>query len=341
MEITFYGLLHLAPTEKSAVNVSVKNFDDQLLIYVGCALTLSKSLRSKGLKFVLLTNDRQGILEIANSLGQSIDVEEIPFTTKVPTRARFYSAHHKIDCFRYFSTLKNTYAFLIDLDVICLRQLPLSLKQNIEAGMLISYDISDQVIPAYGADKIRTDLEIIHGVKSEGRWYGGEFMGAPPHLYKRLIDVIDSIYLNYTRKTNLSHQGGEEPLTSAAIELLKLEGVQMVDAGSLGIIGRYWNGSTLHPQKPLKYFLGSFLLHLPSDKRFLAKLSRKSPMETEKFIGLYRSHQRRSYVFRRPAIRIRDLIRRLSSRATWQFSFISRFTPQKSNADPNSPQPLR
>jgi len=316
MEITFYGLLHLAPTERSAVNVSVKNFDEQLLIYVECALTLSNSVRSKGLKFVLLTNQSQRILEIVNSLGQSMDVEEIPFTTDVPTGIRFYSAHHKIDCFRYFATLKNTYALLIDLDIVCLKQLPLSLRQNIEAGMLIGYDISDQVIPAYGADKIRSDLESIHGVKSEGRWYGGEFMGATPPLYKKLVDAIKSIYSNYTRKSNLSHHGGEEPLTSAAIELIKLEGVQMVDAGSLGIIGRYWNARQLHPQKPLKYFLGSFLLHLPSDKKFLAKLSRNSPMETEKFIGLYRSHQRRSYLFRRPALRIRHLIRRLSSRAT-------------------------
>ena len=316
MEIIFYGLLHLAPTERSVANVSVKNFDEQLLIYVECALTLSNSMRSKGLKFVLLTNRRQRILEIVNSLGQRLDVEEIPFTTEVPTGISFYSDHHKIDCYRYFSKMKNTYAFLIDLDIICLRQLPLSLKQTIEAGLLIAYDISDQVIPAHGADKIRSDLEIIHGVNSEGRWYGGEFIGATPPLYKKLVDAIESIYLNYMRNTTLKHHSGVEPLTSAAIELLKLNAIQTVDAGSLGIIGRYWNSRTMHPQKPLKYFLGSFLLHVPSDKKFLAKLSRKSPMVTERFIGFYRSNQRRSYLFRRPALRIRDFIRRLSSRAT-------------------------
>jgi hypothetical protein len=341
METTFYGLLHLAPTEKSAVNMSVKNFDEQLLIYIKCALNLSDSLVGKGFKFVLLTNQKQRVFAILDSLDRSLDVEEIPFLTKVPTGARFYSAHHKIDCFRYFATLKNTYALLIDLDMVCLNQLPLSLKQNIEAGFLISYDISDQVIPAHGAHRIRGDLELIHGMKSEGRWYGGEFIGAPPQLYKKLVDAIDSIYLNYVRNIALLHHVGQEPFTSAAIEVLKLEAVQIVDAGSLGIVGRYWNARTKHPQKPLKYFLGSFLLHVPSDKRFLAKLSHNSPMEAGKFIGLYRSHQRRSYLFKRPAIRIRDLIRRLSSRATWQFSLISRFTPQKSNADPNSPQPLR
>ena len=46
--------------------------------------------------------------------------------------------------------------------------------------------------------------------------------------------------------------------------------VYIADAGTLGIIGRYWSVNVLHPQKPFDYYKNCFLLHLPADKRFLS-----------------------------------------------------------------------
>ena len=66
---------------------------------------------------------------------------------------------------------------------------------------------------------------------------------------------------------------GDEAYTSAALERLSRKGWYIADAGTIGIVGRYWNANVLHPQKSFDYFKNLFLLHLPADKRFLSKLA--------------------------------------------------------------------
>ncbi len=289
MEI--FGLLHLKEEERSAVNISKTTFRDLTSIYVNNATILSNSLESHGIPFTLITNNKVVIDNCVSSKGHTLQVKEIPFITKVPTKTRFYSAHFKLDVFRYLASLKDGYVALCDLDMVCINDFPRCLHNIIQAGIPLCYDISDQVIPAYGHDVIIHDLTAIHGRVSEGRWSGGEYISGTPEFFKSVIKAIDGIYGNYI--TNLAglHHIGDEAITSAALEILRRQGMYIADAGTLGIVGRYWNAFTLHPLKSFDYFEHCFLLHLPSDKKFLSNLAQRDSFTSSEFLRLYKWHR--------------------------------------------------
>ncbi len=292
MKIRLFGLLHLERAEHSAENVYTKDFQDQTGIYVKNAVNLSNSLERRGVGFVLLTNDKTAIDEIVSREGMKLEVQEISFRTKVPSGVRFYSAHFKLDVFHYFASLSDKYVGFCDLDMVCINDFPPAFYKNMEGGIPMFYDISDQVIPAYGADVIIHDLESIHHCKSEGRWSGGEFITGPPAFFANLSAEIDRIYENYLNVIGQSHHVGDEAVTSAALEIMRKSGTYIADAGTLGIVGRFWSGKVLHPQKPLKCFEICSLLHLPADKHFLAAMAKKDPSRLAVFKREYKAYLR-------------------------------------------------
>jgi len=296
MKMQIFGLLHLDKNQRIAMNLTTKNFQEQVSVYVNDAIVLSKTLSSKGIPFTLLTNNRSLVENYASIQCDSslLRVIEIPFPTKVPSGVNFYSAHFKLDVFRYFASLKSCYVALCDLDMVCINDFPLCLHNIITAGIPLHYDISDQVIPAYGHDVIIRDLTTISGLESEGRWSGGEFISGTPEFFNMLINKIDCIYDNYVSNIPSLHSVSDEPITSSALEILKRQGVYIADAGSIGIIGRYWSVKVLHPQKPLEYFKDCFLLHLPSDKKFLSDLAQQDIKDISLF-DVYYARQRRSF----------------------------------------------
>src|SRR6516165_1391534 len=93
------------------------DFNDQVNVYLNCAITLSNSLRLKDVEFVLLTNSKFEI-ERVKPVGTALQIEEIPFSTTVPVGTPFYSAHYKLDAFRYFSGLTESYVALCDVDMV-------------------------------------------------------------------------------------------------------------------------------------------------------------------------------------------------------------------------------
>jgi hypothetical protein len=274
MNIKIFSLLYLNANEsKQAVNIDVKNFRDQVASYINNAITLSRTLNIHGISdFTLLTNNKSIVNEYISEeqINVTLDVKEIPFTLEMPSGASFYSAHYKIDAFRYFSTLDDGYYSLCDLDVACINNPPLTLNNLVRSRIPICYDITDQVAPAFGHDIIIRDLTQIARLESEGRWIGGEFIAGPPSFFKKLIKEIDDLFPYYLSNLSSFHQIGDETPVSAALERLRREGVYIADAGTLGIIGRYWSVNVLHPQKPFDYYKNCFLLHLPADKRFLS-----------------------------------------------------------------------
>lgn len=285
-----YGLLHLSPHEYSAVNVKVKSFKDQLSIYIKNSIALKKSLQTQNIEFTLLTNNKAAIDEQIISSQMILDVVEIPFITDVPPGVRFFSAHFKVDVFRYFSTLSEKYVGLFDLDMICVNKIPSGLKNIIESSTPIFYDISDQVIPVFGQDVIVKDLSLLTGLKSEGRWSGGEMIAGPPTFFAQLVKVIDSIWPTYANNVHKLHHVGDEAVVSAALEIMRTNGHYMGDAGSLGIVGRFWSGAVQHSQRNFSYFKKCFVLHLPSDKRFLSKIKEDVLFNPKKFLRLYYWH---------------------------------------------------
>jgi hypothetical protein len=304
MNFRLYGLLHLAEGNHSAENVLVNDFNYRLSVYLNCAITLFNCLRSKDIEFILLTNSKYE-LERIKPAGVTLPIEEIPFCTDVPRGIKFFSAHFKLDAFRYFSQLPEGYVGLCDLDMVCLNDFPRCLHNIIKQKIPLCYDISDQVIPAYGHEVIIRDLQSIHHVESEGRWYGGEFISGPPDFFLTLTKEIDLIYENYIKNLENLHTMGDEPTTSAALELIRKRGTYVADAGALGIVGRFWNAVVLHPQRPFEYFQQCFLLHLPADKRFLAGLSQETTVTLCGFVKKYQAHRLRP----QPKKGIRDIVK--------------------------------
>lgn len=291
-EIEFYGLLYLDQGELLAPNIPTNDFREQTRVYLNCAVNLAASLEARGINFVLLTNHKDFLNEILNSQKKLLQIREIAFTTDVPTRIVFHFAHFKLDVYRFFSTLKNKYVGYFDLDMVCINDIPRSFLNNIRQKIPMTYDISDQIIPSYGEKVVMRDLEAVHGKPSEGRWYGGEFLTGPPAFFGVLTREIEKIYGNYVRNMQKIHHVGMETFTSAALEILKKKGMYIADAGTLGIVGRYWNAKTLHPQKPFAYFKNCFLLHLPADKVFLSKLDMEKTgnfSDFEKYYNEYRN----------------------------------------------------
>jgi hypothetical protein len=269
-----FGLLHISENESSTENARSKNFISQIEIYVDCAINLAKSLALNEIQFVLLTNKPEFLNKIIESRSESLVIQEIIFTTKIPHGTRFFSAHHKLDAFRYLASLNDSYVALCDLDVVCINHLPDSFLTNIQQQTPMCYDISDQVIPAYGSDVIIRDLKSIHHQESEGRWSGGEFISGSPRFFFSLIHEIEKIYPSYIETLGSLHHVGDEAIVSAALEIIRRSGTYIADAGTLGIVGRFWSIPVLHTQKRFRYFQSCFLLHLPADKQFLAQLAK-------------------------------------------------------------------
>jgi hypothetical protein len=270
----------------------VFDFKDQVALYVNNAVNLSNSLRQQGVEFTLLTNKKDIADKVCTYEGKILQIKEIDFLTKIPSGTKFYSAHFKLDVFRYLSSISHEYAAFCDLDMVCINAVPACLVNNISSGIPMYYDISDQVIPAYGHDVIMRDMESIHNLKSEGRWAGGEFISGTPEFFVALSAEISSIFDNYIQVIDKLHHVGDEAIVSAALEILRRKGIYIADAGTLGVVGRFWNCSTLHPQKPFDYFKKCFLLHLPADKIFLAKMAAREPNEQAIFLTKYIAYKK-------------------------------------------------
>lgn len=171
--------------------------------------------------------------------------------------------------------------------MVCINDFPACLHNIIKAGIPLCYDISDQVIPAYGHDVIIRDISTINKLESEGRWAGGEFISGTPELFNKLVSEIDVIYDDYVTNIHSLHHVGDEAVVSAAIEKMKRKGIYIADAGNIFIVGRFWNANVLHPQKPFAYYKNCFLLHLPADKKFISKLAKLEVGELADFISVY------------------------------------------------------
>jgi hypothetical protein len=304
--IHFYGLLHLNSSEKTAMNVGIKDFEHQRSIYKSNAVTLARSLSFAGLPFTLLTNS----IQLLGDLPGFMNCQEISFSLQIPSGTSFYSAHHKIDVFRFFADSVGGYHILCDLDVICIHPLPLSLRNLIDAEIPIVYDVSDQVIPAYGHEVIISDLTRLAGIASEGRWYGGELIGGTPAFFERLCTEIDHTVDAYVANIHSLHHTSDEAIVTPALERLRRRAENIADVGSLGVISRYWSTDVAHPQRPYAWSATCFLLHLPYDKVLLSEASRWPDHKLRSFSTHYMAlMKQRLNPFRRFLAKARSAVR--------------------------------
>lgn len=265
-----FTLIHICENEQSIHNSWVKDFRDQISLYLRCAIKLQATLKPEGIELEVLTNDKKYLRGLGIDL--ILPVHELNFKLNVPSKVKFYSAHYKIEVYRYLSSLKEPYTGIVDSDLICINRFPESLNNCIAAGVPLYYNITGQVVPAFGGKRIIADKELLGNYTSSGLWAGGEFMTGSPDFFAGLYAEVSQLTDRYFANFRSFHHQGDEMLVSVAIEKMLLKGDVIMDAGSLGIIHRYWNGETLHEQISLKGLSGYFLLHLPGDKKFIAEL---------------------------------------------------------------------
>ena len=269
----FFTLIHICADEQSLHNSQTKNFDSQIQLYLSCAKQLHYTLKQQNLDLIILTNDKN-YLQRLNTDGYKIEIVELTFTLKVPSGIKFYSAHFKLEVFQFLALHEHPYVALVDSDILCVNTLPKSFQNIIDLRIPTYYDITDQTAPAYGHQVIIADKEKLMHHKSVGLWAGGEFISGPPNFFRELAEQVKSIQEQYFSSFNSFHHQGDEVLTSIAIEELLLKKNTILEAGALSIIGRFWSVHTLHTQKPIKAYNNHFLLHMPADKIFIAKLKK-------------------------------------------------------------------
>lgn len=286
----FFTLIHIAKDEQSMHNNSfVKSFEDQIDLYFSCAKQLHLSLQPTGIELVVITNDK-ALLQKLNKDEYHIEIIQKDFTLQVPSGVRFYSAHFKIEIYNYLASLKDEYIGLVDCDIVCINKMPACFRNVINAKVPLYYDITDQVTPAYSAARIISDKEKLGEIKSTGLWAGGEFIAGPPSFFARLYNEIEHIKPAYFSNFNSFNHQGDEMLTSVAIENMLLNSdIRLLDAGTLSIIARFWSHKPQHIQKSTDAYSNHFLLHLPSDKKFITNLSQHQ-LQGKVFFKNYKKH---------------------------------------------------
>jgi hypothetical protein len=292
---SLYGLLYLKENQSSSImDLYAETYVKKRRFYIKSAVNLSRSLRKRGVSFTLLTNNEREILDELDGLGyrDSLEVKSIDFQLKVPDGLFYYSTHFKLDVFRYFASLSSDrYVGLIDIDAIAVNDFPICLKNLIEAKIPACYDVSDQLIPAFGHDVILRDMQRLSPDICAGRWYGGELIMGTPDFFAELNEEAQIIYKRYIAIVDELFHKGDEAIVSVALERIQRNGIYIADLGTLGVIGRFFSAPKIkHPQKSFRYFENCFLLHLPVDKSFLAKLNPEQAESREIFLKHYQSY---------------------------------------------------
>lgn len=286
----FYGLLYLDPATSAGVNLA--RGANPIDTYLRCAATCHASFAAQGERFALVTNDPALVRDRLDALGcEPIEAVEIPFHPRVPRSTRFYAAHFKLDVLDAFARGDlGEHVGLIDID--CVLQRPLVLPDALSV-----YEISEQVYPAYGMDRVRDDLERVAGIPvARADWYGGEFIAGPSAQFRRLKDSLDACLPRYVAALGDLHHHGDEMVVSAGIHRAARDGLAVEDIGRSAQIVRWWSSRTFHRQIPLRDATACAILHLPSDKGFLADQVGKV-MDTGRFRRDYEAmfrHKRRS-----------------------------------------------
>ena len=264
----FYGLLYV--DENQGMNVNIRGGGDPLDIYLRCASLCGRSVAHHGHSFRLITNEGPRIERRLRELGiPQMDILEQEFTLGIPENLTFRAAHFKLELYRLLGSGSfGNHVGVIDIDSVMTGPIEFP---PLPPGTILVYDITDQVLEEYGSDRVRADLECVSGRHlSESKWFGGEFLFGHAESFQRLADSAFRLWPKYMQHVGDLHHVGDEMLVAAAILNTNLE---RMDAGKLGFIARWWTARTNYRQMPFDAAATRSILHLPSDKKFLAKLA--------------------------------------------------------------------
>ena len=269
--MNFYSLFYIAKKDSNP-NLIYNNNDEKFKIYLNNASNLYLSLKKIGYNLILLTNNPKKIRE---NLKYNIKVINLNFKTAVPKKIKFYSAHFKLDVFKYLSK-KNGYNCLLDLDIIAINRPPRIFKKNVKKKTNMLYNLNQN----YNDLNNDHNKSIIKSLKycnklndNTAEWYGGEFIAGSNFFFKKIYTESNKLLNNYLKYFKILHHQGDEMIVNSAIQKLKKnKKFKYKDISNEKIITRYWSINTLHKQKDINFHLKNFLIHLPADKKFLSRL---------------------------------------------------------------------
>ena len=247
------------------------------LSYVSQAICLNNSLRGVGMpRLTIMTNAPALVAQRLESMPPENRpaVTTLAATIELPKSTPFYAAHFKLDLMdQVAETLPDdTMMLLLDADMVALFPLDRSLIERCAEAGLGAFDISDQVFPAYGSERVIADLEIVADTRLRNpRWYGGEFLLATPALLRRLVPRARASYARYLSESERLKHHGDEAFISAALNMLVDEGQALIEVGAYQAVGRHWAGNNY---RDLRWFRCCSFVHLPGSKALLEKEAR-------------------------------------------------------------------
>ncbi|MCK1434939.1 hypothetical protein [Bradyrhizobium sp. 15] len=296
--IEYYALFYVDSEAQSHVNLS--KVHDPIDAYLQCAATLALSLHAAKATLTVLTNSPDRLQQRLSSFGLAgvFKVVGLPFRRTVPTGIPFYSAHFKLDLFRYFAENLSPLVCLLDIDTVMLK--PINLPAE-ACNSLIAYDITEQHGASYQAGTLSRDIGFLSTKPTKtSKWYGGEFLLGRPGHYALLADKIDRLWPRYCEHLTRLHHVGDEMIVSAALFELHSDGLAIMDAGRLKLVHRWWSARTECVQSSFSEAAEASIIHLPSDKVFLASQAKHS-FDRTKFLQTYRRYVRGKLLVRRLA----------------------------------------
>lgn len=286
--IHFYTLLYIDLDEKRKLSMKQHSGKERISLFLKNAAVLDKSLTTLNPSLphlTILTNNQALIQEISKEIDYQFIIKKIDFSLEVPKGIPFYSAHFKIDCFRYFSTLpEDEYSVLVDNDIVALRPLPKFFYEIVERkiAMLYHLRIKDTIQMMKDCRKIDASLNVI-------QWTGGEYWGGN-HLFfaelYRMCREISDAYFNSI--CNGFYHIGDETLTSIAVRRMQDRGLVYYNIHNFNLLYRFWG----HHEVNTLASIDPVFAHLPADKVWIAKQNFYSAFDRDKFLSKYERHRR-------------------------------------------------
>jgi hypothetical protein len=277
------ALVYLDPAAASSPNSRSKS----PLGYVWQALCLNKSLLRAGMpRLNVFTNaaDRIAALLARVPADARPNVHALSATSiDLPKSTPFYAAHFKLDMLSQASTglPDDKLLLLLDTDMVALRPLDADVIRRSKKLGVGAFDISDQVFPAYGSERVIADLEIVAGRRlNNPRWYGGEFLLATPAFLKRLVARGKEYFDHYAAELAHLNHHGDEAFVSAALNVLADEGQPILDVGAYQSVGRHWSGNT---HRNLYWYKHCAFVHLPGDKPLMEREAQYAEFDPARF----------------------------------------------------------
>jgi hypothetical protein len=272
-KLTFYTLLHCS--EKNKTNsfiLSDLDYIERIKVYLACCKLLNDSLEQiAGQHLVILTNNGK----LLKTINPGLDYKELTFEMDMPEGGAWYSAHFKLECFKYFASLsENEYSILLDSDEICINKMPEPLTYFVETGIpLLSgyYSFFGQnQINNYNDKKIL--LEESFNFEKCGYWWGGfGFYGGLPSFFNDFFAVCQTLLASYKIVYNKIKHHSDDLIVSCAWEWWFFNGKPSIyDVSDLGIVSTVWPFNFQLAWRPISFYKNHFLLHMPADKTWMA-----------------------------------------------------------------------